>query len=471
MTKILTKGNLTSLSTMRRVVCAMAFLTASSASVFAEWTEVGTTIDSDETEVFSSEDKTKDGVSLEGKSKVKKWAKCSDEGFYYTIFKNEKNEIAYELYEHTGSTHVDTDNDGVCDKCNVAVFTAEVYHNDGTKTNVLTTADGDNISLQGNDIAYIENLDNTTALSLRMKLMSKPLPNVVINGTAALAAFYSDQALYIPKAFTATYAGLAFTPSVYADQDGGWESVVLPFDASEVYIGDEDVLQAVIASPSLAKDYKRSFITKESDGDFWVKELKESDINSVGFSNLDDHKMNAYTPYIVAVPGSSFGEYSLEGKTLAFVGRNLSVNSTENVECEKESDVFSMYSSFVAEEVENVYVLGSSNNFEFKEKVTLKPFQSYLKGASSVRSLVIYDVDDEENVPTGVNDAAAAEKFSVFSSNGDMCIMASEAGKIDIYSLDGKLLIAGKAYSAGVTNISGLNAGAYIVNGKIVIVK
>lgn len=468
MTNILSQNNLTSLFTMKRLACAALFFAATSFNSYAEWTTIGTTETSTDDEVFDEDAKTKDGKSLAGELKVKKWNKCSESGFYYTIFKDGEK-IAYEKFDHPATLHTDKDNNGKCDACDHDVIIARVYRGNSEVENVLTTSDGDNLKLSGNDIAYLSIDDKILAAKLALKFTTIPMPNVVINGKTTLAAFYSDKSLYIPEGFTANYAGLAYTPSVYANNESGWQSVVLPFQAKEVYAGTSEVLNKVIATKDY-KDYEVKVLLSEGEGNFWLKELTESQPGMVGFSNLSEQVFNAYTPYLIAIPGNYYGEESMEGQTLAFVGRNINIQATADADCKKATEEYVMRASFEEKTVNNVYVLEPyDNTFKFMSSTVIRPFQSYMEGGSAIRSLVIYDADDED-VATGVASATKANDFKVYSVDGSLFVSATEAGVATILSLDGKV-IAVRAYNQGISEIGNLDAGVYVVNGNLVVVK
>ena len=124
---------------------------------------------------------------------------------------------------------------------------------------------------------------------------------------------------YTPVAFTATNATYTRTPSVWATNDGsgsGWETICLPFSGT-LYAGDVAKQPVDVASDN---------------GAYWLRSLTGFETpNTLIFASpatAADHQIEAGMPYIIALPGTSFGSESLEGQTISVRGTGVTVLTT-----------------------------------------------------------------------------------------------------------------------------------------------
>lgn len=125
---------------------------------------------------------------------------------------------------------------------------------------------------------------------------------------------------YTPVKFTATNATYTRTPSVWAKNDGsgsGWETLCLPFSGT-LYAGEEA---------------KKPVLTDLA-GDYWLRSLTDFKTpNTLIFASgstatAADHQIEAGVPYIIALPGNTFGSESLEGQTISVRGTGVTVLTT-----------------------------------------------------------------------------------------------------------------------------------------------
>ena len=124
---------------------------------------------------------------------------------------------------------------------------------------------------------------------------------------------------YTPVEFTATNATYTRRPSVWATNDGsgsGWETICLPFSGTLYANGDA----------------KQPVLTDLA-GDYWLRSLTDFKTpNTLIFASgstatAADHQIKAGVPYIIALPGTSFGSESLEGQTISVCGTNVTVTN------------------------------------------------------------------------------------------------------------------------------------------------
>ena len=176
------------------------------------------------------------------------------------------------------------------------------YHNSGYS-----------ISLTGNAIAIVDaDSPFTTGTNI-----------VVKDGdsyTCAELVLADDADFYTPVAFTATKATYTRSPKVWATNDGsgsGWETICLPF--SGTLYADEDAKKPILTDLA---------------GDYWLRSLTDFKTpNTLIFASgstatAADNQIKAGVPYIIALPGNTFGGESLEGQTISVRGTGVTVLTT-----------------------------------------------------------------------------------------------------------------------------------------------
>ena len=119
--------------------------------------------------------------------------------------------------------------------------------------------------------------------------------------------------------FTATKATYTRSPKVWAKNDGsgsGWETICLPFSGT-LYAGDVAKQPVDVAS---------------NNGAYWLRSLTGfTEPNTLIFASpatAADNQIKAGVPYIIALPGTSFGSESLEGQTISVRGTGVTVLTT-----------------------------------------------------------------------------------------------------------------------------------------------
>ena len=124
---------------------------------------------------------------------------------------------------------------------------------------------------------------------------------------------------YTPVAFTATNATYTRKPSVWATNDGngsGWETLCLPFSGT-LYAGEEA---------------KEPVDLESNNGAYWLRSLTGFETpNTLIFASPAmeaDNQIKAGVPYIIALPGNTFGGESLEGQTISVRGTGVTVLTT-----------------------------------------------------------------------------------------------------------------------------------------------
>ena len=139
------------------------------------------------------------------------------------------------------------------------------------------------------------------------------------NYTCAELVLADGEDFYTPVKFTATKATYTRSPKVWATKGGsgsGWETLCLPFSGT-LYAGE---------------DAKKPVLTDLA-GDYWLRSLTGFKTpNTLIFASgstatAADHQIKAGVPYIIALPGNTFGDESLEGQTISVRGTDVAVTN------------------------------------------------------------------------------------------------------------------------------------------------
>ena len=160
-----------------------------------------------------------------------------------------------------------------------------------------------------------------------------------------------DADFYTPVAFTATNATYTRTPSVWATNNGsgsGWETICLPFSGT-LYAGEEAKQPVDVAS---------------NNGAYWLRSLTGFETpNTLIFASpatAADNQIEAGVPYIIALPGTSFGSESLQGQTISVRGTNVTV--TNEAQSVAAGSMFAFTGTFATEACDAAsYRLNSEN--------------------------------------------------------------------------------------------------------------
>lgn len=176
------------------------------------------------------------------------------------------------------------------------------YHNSGYS-----------ISLTGNAIAIVDAGSPFSGTNIVVKDGDNSY-------TCAELVLADGADFYTPVAFTATKATYTRSPKVWATNGGsgsGWETICLPF--SGTLYADEDAKKPILTDLA---------------GDYWLRSLTDFKTpNTLIFASgstatAADNQIKAGVPYIIALPGNTFGGESLEGQTVSVRGTGVTVLTT-----------------------------------------------------------------------------------------------------------------------------------------------
>lgn len=217
----------------------------------------------------------------------------------------------------------------------IAYYTAQpgivVCHSDGTKTiskpsgtTYVTPSTALSVDLYGAGITTLTKNSNPNCLYIFKggSLYPDAIPDnltenvITLDGstyTAAKIVLTDGYDFASPVDFTATSIEFTFNNDRWADGTKGWNTIMLPFNVSQVTAGGTDI------------DWFRN--GTDHNKQFWLKEFVSDGAGTVSFDHASTMKAN--TPYIIALPGDHWGAaYDLSGKIIKFIGSGQ-INKSE----------------------------------------------------------------------------------------------------------------------------------------------
>lgn len=257
----------------------------------------------------------------------------------------------------------------------------------------------------------------------------------VISGSTATTINLVDgenNGFSTPIDFTASEINYSRNISTGTDGTGsGWTTIVLPFDVEEVWaVGNEESEQI---------DWFHN--EAQTTGRFWVRKFVNDAANNVIFDFTD--KIEANTPYIIAVPGSKWGsQWDLTGKTLVFKASDGSVSA--GAKTSVTGDSYKFTGTMQPQSLNDVYVLNAAGSTFVKSTGTVAPFRAYFKSMTLSKASSLY-ITSPSDVPTAIGQLPAE-------------IATPAAMPEVVYTLDGRRVTS-----------SQMKKGVYIVGGKKII--
>lgn len=207
--------------------------------------------------------------------------------------------------------------------------------------------------------------------------------NVIQNGTCATLTLTDGNGFYSPVDFTATKATYTRQFTQAATGTGGWSTIVVPFDVTTVKQGSKVI------------DWFHS--GSDTGKNFWLKQFSSDGVGTVNFTYATAFTAN--TPYIIAVPGNSYGAgWDLTNKNITFEGSGT-VKATANTSVSKTNYEFI---GMLAGKSVTGYVLNAAGSQFKNTTATVDPFRAYFKsvGSGSLGSLAIGSDDDVTGIKT-----------------------------------------------------------------------
>lgn len=307
-------------------------------------------------------------------------------------------------------------------------------NNDGTESYELATANltipatAQVVDLRQQESVTTVNVENASPNCLYLIDRNAETPsgltqNVIKGETAENVVISDNHDFSAPFNFTATEINYARTITNGTDGTGnGWTTIVLPFDVDKVWVGSEQI------------DWFHS--ASDTNGRFWVRKFINDGTNSVIFDFTD--KIEANTPYIIAVPGDHWGAaWDLTGKELVFKAANADVSAGGKAVVSGNSYKFT--GTTTSQSVSDVFLLNETgSSFVNTASGTVAPFRAYFKSQTLNNVASLY-ITSPSNQTTAIGQLPAV-------------IATPKSGAI--YTLDGRRLKTAPKH------------GVYIMNGK-----
>ena len=251
--------------------------------------------------------------------------------------------------------------------------------------------------------------------------------NVVKGNTATTIALVDGSPFYSPISFTANSISYTRTFTLAAaGKEGGWNTIMLPFAPTSVKVGEDE----------------KGWFQSDSDTDkhFWLRTFTGDASGHVDFGYPT--AMEAYVPYLIAVPGDTWGEtWKLTDKEMVFSGTNASIVATKDVGTPASGDYFMFCGSTAGLTVTNpIYTLNETGSkFVKQTSGTVDPFRAWFEPISisslSLASLSIGSAATDINLPQ-IN--PLPQQQQIYDLQGRSVRGAVKPG---IYVKDGKKII------------------------------
>ncbi|MBO4564043.1 MAG: C10 family peptidase [Bacteroidaceae bacterium] len=227
-----------------------------------------------------------------------------------------------------------------------------------------------------------------------------------------------------PVDLTASNITFTYHPDRWADEKGGWNTLIVPFNVTSVTADGQPI------------DWFRS--SSDEGKQFWLKEFSGDDPDIVYFDDVAS-SMTANTPYLIALPGNHWGaDYDLSKQTIKFIGSGEIQKSTSET---LTASSYIYMGNTAQNNIENIYTLNAAGT-QFELSNGNAPFRAYFKPITFAPRITALSI--------------SSNKLSV-----PVREVENNEPSTDIwYTIDGRRL-SGKPATKGI----------YIVDGKKVVIK
>jgi len=220
----------------------------------------------------------------------------------------------------------------------------------------LSSLEGVSVTSSSNpNCVYLLKSDATTPSGLSGK-------NVVKGTTAETLTLTDGYDFYTPVAFTATSASYTRTFDLAAAGSSGWSTLSLPFAPTSVTVNNT----------TTNTNRTVTWFNSDSDtnGSFWLREFSSDTEGSVTFDYVQ--QMKAYTPYIIAVPGDTWGEtWKMTGYPVTFTASDVNINATALYGIS--GNTYKFCGNTIGTTLTNCYVLNTNGSKFVKKTSTTTP--------------------------------------------------------------------------------------------------
>ncbi len=217
--------------------------------------------------------------------------------------------------------------------------------------------------------------------------------NVIKGSTAESITLVDGSDFYSPIDFTAENISYTRTFSVPATGSAGWNTLLLPFTVSKVTIDDGSANGKTVDWFHSASDTGKNF---------WLKTFTGDDAGTVYFDYAD--KLTANTPYIIAVPGDTWGpDWQMTEKPVTFSATDAAVSATKTATLSGNS--YKFCGSTVGQTLSSGYALNEKGsrfvNVANLSSKAVAPFRTWIE-AANVSSLSRSALDISSGLPNAI---------------------------------------------------------------------
>ncbi len=260
--------------------------------------------------------------------------------------------------------------------------------------------------------------------------------------------------------FNVKSANFIYHPQIWADGIHGWDAICIPFETTSYKASEKGYIMPILLG---------------TDGNFWLREFIGASSDELYFTSTYDGVMKAYTPYIVAFPGSKMGKNNIEGQSVSFIGKDVVVGADQPAIAQRNDFIFKGGFDTDADEGTGWILNSNGDGFEKTDVVGNNPFHAYFMTdnddtAAGAKRLYISTefVEEEGTLVSTVKEAE--EELEVVAEEGAVIIKANNNTTANIYGANGALLRCVRI-NAGENKVESLAKGLYIINKQKILIR
>lgn len=197
-----------------------------------------------------------------------------------------------------------------------------------------------------------------------------PTTNVIVGSTAEQIVLTDGYDFLPPFEFTVRHISYTRTNTQGSNGTGGWQTLVLPFACSKLVRTDNGT--------------QIDWFHQSSDTgkNLWIKDFVSVDGSTVLFGFAGE-QLEAYHPYIIAVPGDKWGsKWDLRNVGLRFEGENANIQADSR--CNISTSSWKMKGTLAQTAQTDVYALNEGGTaFELLNATTIRPYSAWFVSKNS----------------------------------------------------------------------------------------
>lgn len=235
--------------------------------------------------------------------------------------------------------------------------------------------------------------------------------NVVVGDVAETLTLTGAGDFKPTKDFTAQQASFTQSFTGTNGTGSGWNTIVLPFEATTVKDGSKNI---------------RWFTGSSDKGkNFWLYQFAGESAGNAVFDHLSATSIPANAPLLIAVPDATWGEaFSLAGKPLTFSATDATIKAGKKA-IVKHSN-YKMEGTFSTLSSDNIYVLNPAGSmFEKGTPATAEPFTAYFTSLALGSTLPALGISFGGDEITGISTMRSESRPSsdIYNIMGQKTVM------------------------------------------------